>query len=249
MLFEKDKKELPRHVAIIMDGNGRWARARMLPRYVGHREGVKAVRRVVEAARDQGIEALTLFAFSSENWKRPNEEVGLLMKLFVRTLEKEVDALHRNAIRLRFIGDRSAFPRALRELIEKAEERTRENKRMDLIIAANYGGKWDIACAAQALARKVREGLLEPDAIDSDMLAAEISLSDVPAPDLFIRTGGEQRISNFLLWQLAYTELYFTDTLWPAFNEAAFDEALSFYETRQRRFGRTSDQVEKLKGA
>jgi len=249
MLFEKDKKELPRHVAIIMDGNGRWARARMLPRYVGHREGVKAVRRVVEAARDQGIEALTLFAFSSENWKRPNEEVGLLMKLFVRTLEKEVDALHRNAIRLRFIGDRSAFPRGLRELIEKAEERTRENKRMNLIIAANYGGKWDIACAAQALARKVREGLLEPDAIDSDMLAAEISLSDVPAPDLFIRTGGEQRISNFLLWQLAYTELYFTDTLWPAFNEAALDEALSFYETRQRRFGRTSDQVEKLKGA
>lgn len=249
MLFEKDKKELPRHVAIIMDGNGRWARARMLPRYVGHREGVKAVRRVVEAARDQGIEALTLFAFSSENWRRPNEEVGLLMKLFVRTLEKEVDALHRNAIRLRFIGDRSAFPRGLRELIEKAEARTRENKRMELIIAANYGGKWDIAGAAQALARKVRAGLLEPDAIDSDMLAAEMSLSDVPAPDLFIRTGGEQRISNFLLWQLAYTELYFTDTLWPAFNEAAFAEALSFYETRQRRFGRTSDQVEKLKGA
>lgn len=249
MLFEKDKKELPRHVAIIMDGNGRWARARMLPRYVGHREGVKAVRRVVEAARDQGIEALTLFAFSSENWKRPNEEVGLLMKLFVRTLEKEVDALHRNAIRLRFIGDRSVFPRGLRELIEKAEARTRENKRMELIIAANYGGKWDIAGAAQALARKVRAGLLEPDAIDSDMLAAEMSLSDVPAPDLFIRTGGEQRISNFLLWQLAYTELYFTGTLWPAFNEAAFAEALSFYETRQRRFGRTSDQVEKLKGA
>lgn len=232
-----------------MDGNGRWARARLLPRFVGHREGVKAVRRVVEAARDHGIEVLTLFAFSSENWKRPNEEVGLLMNLFVRTLEKEVDALHRNAIRLRFIGDRSAFPDGLCDLIEKAEELTRGNRRMDLVIAANYGGQWDITQAAQALARKVRDGLLEPDAISSEILAAEISLNDVPAPDLFIRTGGEQRISNFLLWQLAYTELYFTDILWPAFNEAAFDDALSFYETRQRRFGCTAEQMEKLKGA
>ncbi len=249
MISERIKPALPRHVAIIMDGNGRWARARMLPRNVGHREGVKAVRCVVEAARDHGIEVLTLFAFSSENWKRPNDEIGMLMSLFVRALEKEVDVLHRNAIRLRFIGDRSAFSSGLCDLIERAEERTRENKRMDLVIAANYGGQWDITRAAQALARKVHDGLLEPDAIDSETLAAEISLNDIPAPDLFIRTGGEQRISNFLLWQLAYTELYFTDILWPAFDETAFDDALSFYETRQRRFGCTGEQVEKLKGA
>jgi undecaprenyl diphosphate synthase len=220
---------MPKHIAIIMDGNGRWARSRLLPRYVGHREGVKAVRRIVEACRDKGIQALTLFAFSSENWRRPSSEVGLLMDLFIRTLRKEVDTLHRNGIRVRFIGDRDAFPEDLRKLIGQAESRTAQNQQMDLVIAANYGGHWDIAEACRIVAGRVQ--------------------SDLPEPDLFIRTGGEQRISNFLLWQLAYTELYFTDTLWPAFDEQALEEALRSYTSRQRRFGRTGEQVEQLKGA
>jgi len=249
MTSDSNNKDLPRHVAIIMDGNGRWARARMLPRYVGHREGVKSVRRIVEACRDKGIGALTLFAFSSENWKRPTEEVGLLMDLFMRTLEKEVDALDRNGIRLRFIGDRAAFQTNLRELIERAEARTQSNTRMDLVIAANYGGHWDIAAAARRMAERVKAGEIAPEDITTTALASELSLADLPDPDLFIRTGGEQRISNFLLWQLAYTELYFTDILWPAFNKHAFEDALQSYINRQRRFGCTSDQVERLKGA
>ena len=240
---------LPQHIAIIMDGNGRWARARMLPRYVGHREGVKAVRRIVEACRNKGIRVLTLFAFSSENWRRPSDEVGLLMDLFIRTLRKEVETLHKNGIRLRFIGDHSAFPKDLRELIIQAESRTRQNSRLDLVIAANYGGHWDISRACRVLARRVVSGELGAEDITSERLAGEISLSDLPAPDLFIRTGGEQRISNFMLWQLAYTELYFTEVLWPAFDEQALDEALQSYARRQRRFGRTGEQVEQLKGA
>ncbi len=241
--------KLPQHIAIIMDGNGRWARARMLPRYVGHREGVKAVKTIVEACRNKGVRALTLFAFSSENWRRPRAEVGLLMDLFIRTLKKEVEALHRNAIRVRFIGDREAFPKGLRELMTQAEEKTRANTAMDLVIAANYGGQWDITRAQQAIARRVVAGEITPDDITPDMITAEVALADLPEPDLFIRTGGEQRISNFLLWQLAYTELYFTDVLWPAFNEHELDEALQSYARRQRRFGRTGDQVERLKGA
>jgi undecaprenyl diphosphate synthase len=240
---------LPQHIAIIMDGNGRWARARMLPRYVGHRAGVKAVRVIVEACRNKGIRVLTLFAFSSENWRRPRDEVGLLMDLFIRTLKKEIDALHRNAIRVRFIGDRDAFPKDLRELMNEAEEKTRANTAMDLVIAANYGGKWDVTRALQLIARRVAAGKIKPEDITPDMIAAEVALADLPEPDLFIRTGGEQRISNFLLWQLAYTELYFTDVLWPAFNEHELDEALQSYARRQRRFGRTGDQVEQLKGA
>ena len=240
---------IPRHIAIIMDGNGRWARARMLPRYVGHREGVKAVRRVVEACREKGVCALTLFAFSSENWHRPSSEVGLLMDLFIRTLRKEVDTLHRNGIRIRFIGDRGAFPADLRELIIQAENRTRMNRRMDLVIAANYGGRWDISEACRGIARRVQAGEQAPEDITNETISREISLSDLPEPDLFIRTGGEKRISNFLLWQLAYTELHFTDTLWPAFDEQALDEAIRSYASRQRRFGRTGEQVEQLKGA
>jgi undecaprenyl diphosphate synthase len=240
---------LPQHIAIIMDGNGRWARAHMLPRYVGHREGVKAVKTIVEACRNKGIRALTLFAFSSENWRRPRDEVGLLMDLFIRTLKKEVDALHRNGIRVRFIGDRNAFPGGLRELITQAEAKTRANTAMDLVIAANYGGQWDITEALRVIARRVAAGETNPGDITPDMINREIALADLPAPDLFIRTGGEQRISNFLLWQLAYTELYFTDVLWPAFNERALDEALQSYAGRQRRFGRTGDQVERKKGA
>jgi undecaprenyl diphosphate synthase len=240
---------LPQHVAIIMDGNGRWAHARMLPRYVGHREGVKAVRRIVEACSNKGISVLTLFAFSSENWRRPSDEVGLLMDLFIRTLKKEVDTLHRNGIRIRFIGERSAFPADLREQIAQAEARTRHNRGLNLVVAANYGGHWDITRACRALAQRVAVGEVAPGDITAEMIGEYTSLSDLPEPDLFIRTGGEQRISNFLLWQLAYTELYFTEILWPAFDEKALDDALQSYASRQRRFGRTAEQVEQLKGA
>jgi undecaprenyl diphosphate synthase len=240
---------LPQHIAIIMDGNGRWARSRMLPRYVGHREGVKAVRRIVEACRNKGIKALTLFAFSSENWRRPSDEVGLLMDLFIRTLKREVDTLHKNGIRIRFIGDHSAFPGDLRELIARAETRTRMNTELELVIAANYGGHWDITEACRRVAARIASGEFKSEDITTDMIAGEISLADLPEPDLFIRTGGEQRISNFLLWQLAYTELYFTETLWPAFDEHALDDAIRYYASRQRRFGRTGEQVEQLKGA
>ena len=243
------QQPLPRHVAIIMDGNGRWANARKLPRYMGHREGVKAVRRVVEACRQRGIEALTLFAFSSENWRRPKTEVGLLMDLFVRTLKKEVNRLHRNGVRTRFIGDRSAFDPKLRALMDAAEEQTADNTDLTLVIAANYGGRWDIAEAAKRLAARAVSGEISVDAIDSEMLGAELCIADLPEPDLFIRTGGEQRISNYLLWQLAYTEFYFTDLLWPEFGALALDEALQSFASRQRRFGQTGEQVEQSRRA
>ena len=249
MASETNVNSLPRHIAIIMDGNGRWARSRMLPRPVGHREGVKSVRRVVEACIDKGVRALTLFAFSSENWRRPTEEVSLIMGLFVHTLQKEVNSLDRNGVRLRFIGDRDAFSEDLQALIEKSELQTRNNTKLDLVIAANYGGQWDITRAFQHLAGKIESGELHAKDITSDVIADEMSMSDLPLPDLFIRTGGEQRISNFLLWQLAYTELYFTDVLWPAFAERQLDEALLWYANRQRRFGRTGEQVEQIKGA
>ena len=249
MTSETNVNSLPRHIAIIMDGNGRWARSRMLPRPVGHREGVKSVRRVVEACIDKGVRALTLFAFSSENWRRPTDEVSLIMGLFVHTLQKEVNSLDRNGVRLRFIGDRDAFSEDLQTLIEKSEMQTRNNTKLDLVIAANYGGQWDITRAFQHLAGKIESGELHAKDITSDVIADEMSMSDLPLPDLFIRTGGEQRISNFLLWQLAYTELYFTDVLWPAFAERQLDEALLWYANRQRRFGRTGEQVEQIKGA
>ena len=249
MASETNVNSLPRHIAIIMDGNGRWARSRMLPRPVGHREGVKSVRRVVEACIDKGVRTLTLFAFSSENWRRPTDEVSLIMGLFVHTLQKEVNSLDRNGVRLRFIGDRDAFSEDLQTLIEKSEMQTRNNTKLDLVIAANYGGQWDITRAFQHLAGKIESGELHAKDITSDVIADEMSMSDLPLPDLFIRTGGEQRISNFLLWQLAYTELYFTDVLWPAFAERQLDEALLWYANRQRRFGRTGEQVEQIKGA
>ena len=249
MSADRTESSLPQHIAIIMDGNGRWARSRMMPRVVGHREGVKAVRRVVEACIDRKIGALTLFAFSSENWRRPRDEVSRIMELFVHTLKKEVSALNRNNVRLRFIGDRTAFPDKLRHLISESETDTEQNTCLDLVIAANYGGQWDITRACQSVAARVATGELQPGDIAIDDIAAELSMPDLPAPDLFIRTGGEQRISNFLLWQLAYTELYFTDVLWPAFDENEFDEALLWFANRQRRFGRTGEQVEQLKGA
>lgn len=239
----------PQHVAIIMDGNGRWARARMLPRAIGHREGVKSVQRVVEACIDRGIGALTLFAFSSENWQRPSEEVSLIMNLFVNTLKKEVDALDRNNVRLRFIGERDAFSDSLRRLISQSEQQTADNRRLDLVIAANYGGQWDITEACRKLAQRVADGSLQPLDIQGEDIRNALSMPDLPMPDLFIRTGGERRISNFLLWQLAYTELYFTDLLWPEFDAGEFDKALAWYANRQRRFGRTGEQVEQAKGA
>jgi len=242
-------QQLPRHIAIIMDGNGRWAKNRNLPRPLGHREGVKAVHRVVEACRRRDIEVLTLFAFSSENWRRPKTEVNLLMDLFVHTIKKQVAALHRNGVRMRFIGDRGAFEPKLRALMASAELQTEANRQLTLVIAVNYGGRWDVAEAARRLAEKVAAGTLAVDDVDEDRLGAELSLPDLPEPDLFIRTGGEQRVSNFLLWQLAYTELYFTDLLWPDFDDAALAEALCSFSRRQRRFGLTGDQVERSKRA
>jgi len=216
---------------------------------MGHREGVKAVRRVVEACRQRGIEALTLFAFSSENWRRPKTEVSLLMDLFVHTIRREVEHLHRNGVCMRFIGDRSAFEPHMRALMESAERQTADNKQLSLVIAVNYGGRWDIAEAAKRLAARAVAGDIRVEDIDSDRLGQELSVADLPEPDLFIRTGGEQRISNYLLWQLAYTELYFTELLWPDFDAAALDEALQSFAGRQRRFGRTGDQIEQSRRA
>jgi len=234
--------EVPRHVAIILDGNGRWARRRHLPRFAGHKRGVEAVRRVVRACAERGVGFLTLFAFSSENWRRPPEEVDLLMQLFVAALTREVRKLHRNDIRLKVVGDTRAFDPKIRTLVEAGERLTEGNRGLTLTIAANYGGRWDIL---QALTRLTRE---QPGAIANGVTEAHIapylSMAYAPEPDLFIRTGGEQRVSNFLLWQLAYTELFFTDRLWPDFDADALDEAIDWYRGRERRFGRTSEQVE-----
>ena len=234
---------LPRHVAVIMDGNGRWAQRRALPRHFGHRAGAKAVRATVEGCARRGIEALTIFAFSSENWQRPPEEVTRLMELFVESIDKEVDELHRNGIRVRFIGELSRLREGLDVKIRAAEARTAGNTRMTLYIAVSYGGRWDIVEAARRLAQRVAAGTLAPGAIDEDSFAAELQLAGAPEPDLFIRTGGEQRISNFLLWNLAYSELYFCDTLWPDFDDEALEAALRFYSSRQRRFGLTGAQA------
>ena len=233
----------PRHVAIIMDGNGRWASRRRLPRFAGHKAGVETVKEVVRACGEKGIEVLTLFAFSSENWRRPQEEVGLLMGLFMTALDQQVRKLHEHNIRLRIIGDRSAFSRTLQQRIEAAEALTGNNSGLNLVIAANYGGRWDVVQATRIIAARVGAGELNADEIDSALMQSLLSLSDLPEPDLFIRTGGEKRVSNFLLWHLAYTELYFTDTLWPDFDRQAFDGALTSFAKRQRRFGRTGDQV------
>ena len=234
---------LPRHVAVIMDGNGRWAQRRALPRHFGHRAGAKAVRATVEGCARRGIEALTIFAFSSENWQRPAEEVTRLMELFVESIDKEVDELHRNGIRVRFIGELSRLREGLDVKIRAAESRTAGNTRMTLYIAVSYGGRWDIVEAARRLAQRAAAGTLDPAAIDENALAAELQLAGAPEPDLFIRTGGEQRISNFLLWNLAYAELYFCDTLWPDFDDEALAAALRFYSSRQRRFGLTDAQA------
>ena len=231
---------MPQHVAVIMDGNGRWAKKRFLPRVAGHVKGVELVREMVRACLERGVHYLTLFAFSSENWRRPQEEVSLLMQLFVKALEQEVEKLDRNGVRLPIIGDISRFEPHLQELIRKGEEKTAGNTKLDLTIAANYGGRWDIMQAMNRMLAAFpdrREGWQEAD------LEPYLSMSFAPEPDLFIRTGGEERISNFLLWQLAYTELYFTPTLWPEFDTVEFDKAIASFQKRERRFGRTSEQL------
>ena len=231
--------DVPRHIAIIMDGNGRWAKKRLMPRVAGHRKGVEALRGIIRACAERGVSHLTVFAFSSENWRRPQEEVTLLMELFMRALENEVARLHENNIRFRVIGELAGFSERIQHLIRDAEALTRANTRLTFTVAANYGGRWDIVQAV----RQLMQSGVAPEAVDETLLAQHLSLADAPEPDLFIRTGGEQRISNFLLWQLAYTELYFTDALWPDFDGRALDAAIESYRTRERRFGRTSDQV------
>lgn len=235
-----DTGRVPCHVAIIMDGNGRWAKKRFLPRFAGHTRGVETVRDAVRYCLERGIEYLTLFAFSSENWRRPTEEVTLLMQLFARALNQEVSKLGRNGVRLKIIGDLSKFDPDLQALIRASEQQTSANTKLTLSIAANYGGRWDIL---QAVNRMIRENPEKSDGWNEDDLASYLSMSYAPEPDLFIRTGGEERISNFLLWQLAYSELYFTDTLWPEFDSTAFDKAIASYQQRERRFGRTSEQL------
>lgn len=235
---------LPRHVAVIMDGNGRWAKGRGQMRIAGHRQGIDTVRQMVTACGELGIPYLTLFAFSSENWRRPETEVRLLLELFLVALDKEVKKLHASQVRFRVIGDIARFGPKLNDRIQKAQALTRDNTGLTLTVAANYGGRWDIAQACKALARKAAAGEIDPESIDADNLEPYLSMAGIPEPDLFIRTGGEQRISNFLLWQLAYTELYFTPVLWPDFNRAQFDQALASFARRQRRFGQTGDQIE-----
>jgi undecaprenyl diphosphate synthase len=234
---------LPRHLAVIMDGNGRWAERRRRPRAIGHRAGARAVNICIDFCLERGIQALTLFAFSSENWGRPEEEVGALMKLFLGALDREVEELHRRGVRVRFIGERERFAADIRQRMQAAESLTVGNTRLHLNIAASYGGRQDIAQAARALAIDVAAGRLKPEDIDEAALAARISLADLPAPDLFIRTGGDHRVSNFLLWQLAYTELWFTDVLWPDLDATLLQRALDDYAQRERRFGLTSAQV------
>ncbi|MFJ3460735.1 polyprenyl diphosphate synthase [Achromobacter spanius] len=238
-----DIRDIPEHVAIIMDGNGRWATRRLLPRTAGHAKGVQAVRRVVEACGRAGVRYLTLFAFSSENWRRPAEEVSLLMRLFVQALEREVGKLQEQGVRLHVIGDLSAFEPRLRELIAAAQERTAHNDRLHLTVAANYGGRWDILQATRAMLAAEPDLAANPERVDEERLSRHLSMAWAPEPDLFIRTGGEQRISNFLIWQMAYAEFYFTDRYWPDFGANELMAAFDWYRTRERRFGRTSAQV------
>ena len=238
-----DHASLPRHVAIVMDGSGRWAGRRRLPRVAGHRAGIEAAREIVRACGDRNIEVLTLFAFSSENWRRPAGEVETLMGLFRTALERETRALHEHNVRLGVVGERRNLDDMLRQRMFQAEELTRSNTGLRLNIAINYGGRWDVTQACRQIAGRVRAGELDPDSITADLVDRFLSLSELPAPDLFVRTGGEMRISNFLIWHLAYTELYFTDTLWPDFDRRSLDAALDDYAGRQRRFGCTTEQV------
>lgn len=241
---ETDKTHYPKHIAIIMDGNGRWAQQRHLPRIMGHPAGVKAVKRVVKFCARQDIQVLTLFAFSSENWRRPKEEVSKLMGLFMATMQKEVNSLDKNNIRLRFIGERTEFSETLQQKMAESEKQTENNTGLTLVIAANYGGHRDLTLALRHIAQQVKHGDISPEDIDESMISSSLSLPDLPDPDLFIRSGGEKRISNFLLWQLAYAEFHFTPKLWPDFDDQTMQDAIDDFLTRERRFGRTSEQVQ-----
>lgn len=238
------QSQLPRHIAIIMDGNGRWAKKRLLPRFAGHKAGVDAVRRIVKSCAEGGIEVLTLFAFSSENWRRPTQEVDFLMNLFIVMLEKEAKKLHKQNIQVRIIGDRFKLNEKLQKQIEYTEKLTANNTGLTFVIAANYGGQWDISEAARRLAIEVECGRLSSQEITPSLIQSNLALADLPLPDLFIRTSGEKRISNFMLWQLAYSELYFTDVLWPDFTAKELNKALEFYANRERRFGYISEQLQ-----
>lgn len=237
------EKQHPKHIAIILDGNGRWAKKRFMPRFVGHQKGLKAVKRVVSYCANNGIEALTLFAFSTENWKRPKEEVSQLMGLFLKALKKEVHNLHENNVRLRVVGNKSSFSEEIQSYVRDAEKLTSKNSGLTLNIAANYGGRWDILQAVKAW-QKVNSNV-SIDELDEVELSKYMTTADLPEPDLLIRTGGEKRISNFLIWQMAYAEFYFTDTLWPDFNEDSLEKAIHSFNERERRFGKTSEQVSK----
>lgn len=234
---------IPQHIAIIMDGNGRWAKQRKLPRTAGHKAGVKSVRSVVEHCGQMGVEVLTLFAFSSENWRRPEPEVSMLMELFITTIQHEVDKLNENGVRIVFIGEKTAFSQKLQDKMANSENLTAKNTGLKLVVAVNYGGRWDVTQATRAIAEKVVSGELDASAIDEQLVSQHLSTSSLPEPDLFIRTGGEQRISNFLLWQLAYTEFYFSSVLWPDFDQQSLQVAIDDFQNRQRRFGLTSEQV------
>jgi undecaprenyl diphosphate synthase len=241
-----NKSSLPKHIAIIMDGNGRWAKQRFLPRLAGHRAGVESARQVVKNCAKRNIKVLSLFAFSSENWRRPTQEVSHLMELFLTGLEGEVTMLHENKVQLRFIGDRTRFSEKLRKKIGEVENLTRDNTGMVLIIAADYGGKWDIVQSVQQLAQSVAAGNLASTEITEQMISSKLSFADLPDPDLFIRTSGELRISNFMLWQLAYAELYFTSIFWPEFDDKELEKALAHFANRERRFGYNGDQLKEL---
>lgn len=234
----------PQHIAIIMDGNGRWAKQRHQPRFMGHRAGVKSVEKIVKHCVNRKIKVLSLFAFSSENWRRPTKEVSLLMELFAVALKQQTKRLNANNARLRIIGDISQFSASLQKQIQEAEALTADNTGLTINIAANYGGKWDITQSVRQLAEQVKAGTLSPEEITEQAIGQHLTTADMPEPDLFIRTGGEQRVSNFMLWQMAYTEFYFTDALWPDFDEQSLDEAILSFNQRERRFGKTSEQLD-----
>lgn len=241
--------KIPKHIAIIMDGNGRWAKKRHLPRVMGHHEGFKTVERIVEACSQRKIEVLTLFTFSTENWQRPLEEIKFLLSLFLKAFKHEVKKLHQNNVQLHVVGDLKSFNQELQESIAQAMALTANNTGLKLVIAAGFGGRWDIVQATNAIGKLIQKGELLPEQITPEIFAAHLSLAKFPDPDLLIRTSGEYRISNFLLWNLAYTELFFTDILWPDFNATILDEAIEFYQSRQRRFGFTGEQIEQCKSA
>jgi undecaprenyl diphosphate synthase len=240
----KESANVPQHIAIIMDGNGRWAKQRRQPRFMGHRAGVKAVENIVKHCAELGVGILSLFAFSSENWRRPTKEVSLLMELFALSLKQQAKRLHKNNIRLQIIGDTSKFSDSLQKQITQAQQLTADNTGLIINIAANYGGRWDITKAVQKVAEKVASGQLQSEEITEEMISAELTTASIPEPDLFIRTGGEERVSNFMLWQMAYTEFYFSETLWPDFGSQQLDNAILSFSDRERRFGKTSEQIQ-----